>query len=72
MNIGEAVQAMRRGHCVQRAGWNGRDMYIALQLPDAGSANTLPYVFMRTAQGERVPWVCSQTDLLASDWRLLP
>ena len=23
-----------------------------------------------TAQGDLVPWLCSQTDLLASDWEL--
>lgn len=28
----------------------------------------LPYVMMRTAGGEFVPWLCSQTDLLAEDW----
>lgn len=29
-----------------------------------------PYVVMYTAQGEIVPWLCSQADLLASDWEL--
>lgn len=28
----------------------------------------LPYVMMRTATGEFVPWLCSQSDLLAIDW----
>lgn len=28
----------------------------------------LPYIMMCTAQGEFVPWLCSQTDLLALDW----
>ncbi|GAA1026850.1 hypothetical protein GCM10009557_06020 [Virgisporangium ochraceum] len=27
-----------------------------------------PYLMMRTAQGDFVPWVASQTDLLADDW----
>lgn len=30
----------------------------------------LPYIMMRTAGGEFVPWLCSQTDLLATDWEL--
>jgi len=30
----------------------------------------LPYVMMRTATGDFVPWLCSQTDLLATDWEL--
>lgn len=28
-----------------------------------------PYLMMRTADGSFVPWVASQTDLLAEDWR---
>ena len=31
----------------------------------------LPFVIMRTVSGEYVPWLCSQTDLLASDWGLV-
>lgn len=27
-----------------------------------------PYLMMKTADGEFVPWVASQTDLLAMDW----
>ncbi|GIE29980.1 hypothetical protein Ait01nite_030250 [Actinoplanes italicus] len=29
-----------------------------------------PYLTMRTVDGEFVPWVASQTDLLAEDWLL--
>jgi Protein of unknown function (DUF2829) len=49
-------------------GWNGRDMWIALQEPDPHAKMSLPYVYMRTAQGGTVPWLCSQSDLLADDW----
>lgn len=28
------------------------------------------HVDMKTAQGYVVPWLCSQTDLLATDWEL--
>lgn len=69
MNIGQAVEAMRAGKRVTRAGWNGRNMYLELQVPDAHSKMTLPYVYMRTVQGDLVPWLCSQTDLLANDWQ---
>lgn len=30
-----------------------------------------PYLMMRTADGEFVPWVASQTDLLAEDWFII-
>jgi len=32
---------------------------------------SLPFVVMRTATGQLVPWLCSQTDLLANDWQVL-
>ncbi len=70
-DIGEAVDAMKRGQRVARQGWNGKGMWLELQRPDAHSKMTLPYVYMRTAQGDLVPWLCSQTDLLAEDWVLV-
>lgn len=66
--IGWAVKQMQNGQKVTREGWNGKDMYLQLQVPDAHSKMTLPYVYMKTAQGDLVPWLCSQTDLLATDW----
>ena len=72
MNFGDAIQALKRGERVCRAGWNGKGMWLALQRPDAHSKMTLPYIYMRTAQGDLVPWLASQTDLLAEDWELVP
>lgn len=67
-DIGDAVSAMRAGLRVARAGWNGKGMWLELHVPDGPSRLDLPYVVMHTAQGTRVPWLCSQTDLLAIDW----
>jgi hypothetical protein len=69
-DIGWAIDALRGGAKVRRAGWNGKNMWLMLQVPDAQSRMTLPYVYMRTAHGDLVPWLCSQTDLLSSDWEL--
>lgn len=68
--IGWAIKEMQQGQKVCREGWNGKNMYLALQVPDAYSKMTLPYVYMYTAQGDLVPWLCSQTDLLATDWQI--
>lgn len=62
---------LKVGKWVAREGWNGKGMYLGLQIPDDGSVNTLPYIFMITAQGDRVPWLASQTDMLSSDWGLV-
>jgi hypothetical protein len=69
--IGWAVKELQNGNIVCRSGWNGKDMYLKLQRPDARSKMTLPYVYMKTAQGDFVPWLCSQTDLLATDWEIV-
>lgn len=71
MDIGEAVAALDAGHRVMRPGWNGKGMYLALQEPDENSKMTEPYVYMRTAQGGLIPWLCSQADLLADDWEVV-
>lgn len=43
----------------------------ATGLPAGTVCRFLPYVMMRTAQGDFVPWLCSQTDLLATDWEVV-
>lgn len=68
--IGWAVKQLWHGQKITRAGWNGRGQWLQLQVPDAHSKMSLPYVFIRTAQGDNVPWLASQTDLLATDWQL--
>ena len=69
MDFGDAVKKMKyRGGRFARAGWNGKNMYIELQVPDEHSKMTLPYIYMKTAQGDLVPWLASQTDMLADDW----
>lgn len=68
--IGWAVKNMQNGSRVCRRGWNGKGMHLELQRPDTNSKMTLPYVYMKTAQGDLVPWLCSQTDLLAADWEI--
>jgi hypothetical protein len=68
--IGWAVKQLQNDDRVRRAGWNGKGMWLELQKPDEHSKMTLPYVYMSTAQGDLVPWLCSQTDLLATDWEL--
>lgn len=68
MDIGQAKNRLLSGDKVARSGWNGKGMWLELQEPDAHSKMTLPYVYMHTAQGDLVPWLCSQTDFLANDW----
>lgn len=68
MNFGSAIGALKAGCKVTRHGWNGKNMFLQLQVPDEHSKMTLPYIYMTTVQGDRVPWLASQTDVLADDW----
>ncbi len=69
-HIGWAVYQLKQGRAVRRPGWNGKRMYLELQVPDAHSKMTLPYIYMKTADNQLVPWLASQTDILANDWEL--
>ena len=46
-------------------------MWIELQRPDEQSKMKRPYLFMSPVDGDLVPWVASQSDLLADDWILI-
>lgn len=77
MNFGQALDAMKAGEKVQRSGWNGKGLWLELQRPGPFSKMTLPYIFMSypddaiNTPGARVPWLASQTDMLAEDWSVI-
>ena len=83
MTFGEALDAIKGGARVCRRGWNGKGMFIFLVPGSTFEVNRppllgiylpgtiityLPHIDMRTADGTVVPWLASQTDLLATDW----
>ena len=70
-DFGWALSQLRLCHAVSRWHWNGPGQYIRLQPPDPGSEMTLPYLYISTVTGDLVPWLASQTDLLALDWYVL-
>lgn len=77
LTFGLATEALKKGFKVARKGWNGKGIFIELQKPDEHSKMTHPYIFIDTtglqtdnayAPRDRVPWLASQTDMLAEDW----
>lgn len=68
INFSHALTAVKTGKFITRAGWNGKGQYVGFQSPDKNSKMTLPYLFMKTVEGNFVPWLASQTDILATDW----
>lgn len=83
--FGIALDILKNGGKVRRAGWNGKGMFLFLVpgstflvnrppllgiYPEGTEVNYCPHVDMRTADGKIVPWLASQTDILATDWEL--
>lgn len=98
MPFGLAIEALKKGKQVARAGWNGKGMWLVLIDPYAPHPDTiagrtpglrinpyfkaadnnshaagtmLPWIGMKTADNKFVPWLASQTDVLADDWQVL-
>ncbi|CAM3845408.1 DUF2829 domain-containing protein [Parendozoicomonas haliclonae] len=83
MTFGEAIEAIKQGKSAKRSGWNGKGMFIyyvpggdyktqteVAQNVFGETAHYLPYIAFCTAQGDVVPWLASQTDILATDWSI--
>lgn len=71
LNFGQAIEAMKMDSKVARDGWNGKGMWIALQVPDQHSKMQQPYIYMCPVGGKLVPWLASQADMLANDWLIV-
>lgn len=82
-DFGSAIKALKNGYKLAREGWNGKGMYVLLQVPDENSKMNRPYIYMECPNGstkqfgetknefDRVPWLPSQTDILAEDWTIV-
>ena len=75
LRFGQAQICLGRGQRVARAGWNGKGMWLEF-VP--GHGQDLPFYRMHYPvgsaaypEGARVPWLASQTDMLARDWEVV-
>lgn len=69
--IGKAIKEMQNGSKVQRSGWNGKGLWLALQVPDIGSKMGHPFIYMSDVNGKLFPWNPNNLDLLALDWQTI-
>jgi len=84
MDFSKALENVKSGLRMQRQGWNGKGMFVFLVPGSAFTVNRAPllgiypagteinyhaHIDMRTADGQIVPWLASQTDILADDWQ---
>jgi len=81
-----AIYRVRQGFKLARKGWNGKGMFIFLVEGSTFKVNRPPllgiypegteikyhaHIDMRTADGQIVPWLASQSDLLSEDWDIV-
>lgn len=86
LDFGAALCFLKKGEKVCRAGWNGKGMFLFLVSGSTFKVNRPPllgiyeegkeinyhaHIDMKTADDKVVPWLCSQTDMLAEDWMVL-
>lgn len=86
LTFGQAIEALKQGKKVARAGWNGKGMFLFLVpgstfkvnraplmgiYPEGTEVNYCPHIDMKTADDTIVPWLASQTDVLAEDWDIV-
>jgi hypothetical protein len=85
MTFGHAVEALKQGNRVARAGWNGKGMFLYI-VKGADLQTGLKYgygeyvgeprfvdsICMKAANNDLVVgWLASQTDVLADDWLIV-
>ena len=86
-DFGGALTIMQRGKRVARKGWNGKNMFCYFVpdgkyepctkaaakycVDNEGKVPYGAYIAMKTVDGTVVPWLASQTDMLARDWYIV-
>lgn len=82
MNFGKALKRLKSWKRIRRAGWTDKGMWLTLitvygvaheltyEAP-APRPDLLPWIGLRTADNNFVPWLASQTDILAEDWEVV-
>ena len=83
VNFGIALAAAKAGAKITRHGWNGKGMWLRhfdpytdtqfrVREEPSAEGTWLPFLIMKTADNKLVPWLASQTDILADDWQVIP
>lgn len=42
MNFGQAIEALKEGKMIQREGWNGKGLFVFMQIPSTITADIIP------------------------------
>lgn len=83
MNFGQALELLKEGKKLARAGWNGRGMFVffvpgsTFQVnrppllgiyPEGTTITYRPHIDIKNVDGSISTWVPSIDDVMAEDW----
>lgn len=86
MNFSQALELIKEGKKMARAGWNGKDMFVFLVAgsefevnraplnaiyPEGTKVSYRPHIDMRAADGTIGVWLASTSDILSDDWYIV-
>lgn len=73
MNFGDAIQAMKDGEKVARAGWNGKGLWVRIveSATIGNNTNILSFFIIKNISDSFNTWVPSVSDCLAEDWTIV-
>jgi len=86
LTFGEALELLKAGKKVARAGWNGKGMFVFLVpgsnfkvnrppllgiYPEGTEINYRPHIDLKGADGSISTWAPSGSDALAEDWAVV-
>lgn len=85
MDFSEALDQLKAGNKIQRAGWNGKEMFLFLVqgstfkvnrapllgiFPEGHEVKYHPHIDMKAQDGSVFAWTPNNLDLLAEDWQV--
>ena len=83
MSFSEALNKIKQGEKLARAGWNGKDMFVFLvegsrfevnrkplneMFPTGTEVIYRPHIDMKAADGTIGVWAATMSDILTNDW----
>ena len=83
MTFGEVIDLAKKGARIARAGWNGKNQYVEIATcisykntkgeivnAEHDAIGNQTFAFGGTS-GVQLGWLASQSDMLATDWRVV-
>lgn len=73
LRFGDIIERLKLDFTLKftRLEWNNKDIYVSLQIHNNYNETDKPYLYISLKDNQLVPYIPSQSDILASDWYLV-